>query len=307
MARATRPTRPPQAAPGRPAEAHAELADQLVRLGFSHYEARAYLGLLRHGEHTGYALANLTGVPQPKIYETLRRLLDRGAVVQTSARPARYVGVASETLLASLEQEFLTRLRAAREELARLPRVAPDGRGLTRRLGGWDQVLANALAALEGARTKVYLSVRSSELEALESGVSAALGRGVRLVLIHFGPLPFAVPAGHGQAIRHASTEGTLYPSHRSRHVALVADGQRSVWAFARDGLSWQGIAADDEVLATAIKGYIRHDIMIQRIYADLPAPLTELYGPGLLELAKIASGLVAPEAAAATPAERAG
>ena len=31
---------------------------------------------------------------------------------------------------------------------------------------------------------------------------------------------------------------------------------------------------------------------MVQRIYADLPEELTVLYGPGLLELAKISSPL---------------
>ncbi|MBV9542815.1 MAG: hypothetical protein JOY61_00365, partial [Chloroflexi bacterium] len=53
------------------------------------------------------------------------------------------------------------------------------------------------------------------------------------------------------------------------------------------------------------IKGYIRHDLMIQRIYADLPEELTQLYGPGLLELANIASGR-ADEVTTDVPAARA-
>jgi HTH-type transcriptional regulator, sugar sensing transcriptional regulator len=266
------------------------LADRLVRLGFSQYEARTYLGLLTHGELTGYALANQTGVPQPKIYETLRRLLDRGAVVRTTARPARYVAVSSDTLLAALEDDFLSRVREVREELSRLPQAnTEEPHGFVRRLSGWDNVLPQALAAVEAASTKVYLSGRSPELAALSSLVNEASKRGVTFVIVHFGPLPFSAP--RGRTIRHASTEGTLYPSHRAHHLAVVADSQRVVWAFARDGVTWHGIAAEDEVLATGIKGYIRHDLMIQRIYADLPDQLTALYGPGLLELANIATG----------------
>ncbi|MBV9546044.1 MAG: hypothetical protein JOY61_16860, partial [Chloroflexi bacterium] len=264
------------------------LANRLVRLGFSQYEARTYLGLLTHGELTGYALANQTGVPQPKIYETLRRLLDRGAVVRTTARPARYVAVSSDTLLASLEEDFLTRVRQVREELARLPQATvEEPQGIARRLASWESVLEQALAAIHAASTKVYLSGRSPELAALSAAVNEASHRGVTFVIVHFGPLPFTAP--RGRTIRHASTEGTLYPSHRAHHLAVVADAQRVVWAFARDGLTWHGVAADDEVLATGIKGYIRHDLMIQRIYADLPEELTQLYGPGLLELANIA------------------
>jgi HTH-type transcriptional regulator, sugar sensing transcriptional regulator len=274
-----------------PAEHLSEaLVERLVRLGFSQYEGRAYVGLLVRGEQTGYALANATGVPQPKIYETLRRLLDRGAIVQSTERPARYVAVAPETLLSALEHDFSRRLENARDELARLPKAPVDGvPTLGRRLSGWSDVLAEAQTTLARAEGKVYLSGRSADLQALSEPVTAALRRGVTFVVIHFGPLPFAVP--RGRTIRHASTEGTLYRSHRAHHLAMVGDSQRVVWAFARDGVTWQGLAADDEVLATVVKSYIRHDLMIQRIYADLPEQLTELYGPGLLELAKIASG----------------
>src|SRR5919205_436701 len=274
-----------------PAEHPSEaLVERLVRLGFSQYEGRAYVGLLVGGEQTGYALANATGVPQPKIYETLRRLLDRGAILQSTQRPARYVAVAPETLLSAFEHDFSRRLENARDELARLPKVRTDGSpALGRRLTGWSDVLAEAQTILAQAEGKVYLSGRSTDLQALSQSVTAALRRGVTFVVIHFGPLPFAVPGG--RTVRHASTEGTLYRSHRAHHLAMVGGSQRVVWAFARDGVTWQGLAADDEVLATVVKSYIRHDLMIQRIYADLPEQLTELYGPGLLELAKIASG----------------
>jgi hypothetical protein len=68
-----------------------------------------------------------------------------------------------------------------------------------------------------------------------------------------------------------------------------------ALWALARDGQQWQGLYSENEIFASAIKGYIRHDIMVQRIYADLPDELTELYGPGLLELARISSPLDEP------------
>ncbi len=266
------------------------LAERLTRLGFSQYEARAYVGLLLRGEQTGYALANSTGVPQPKIYETLRRLVERGAIFQTSDRPSRYAAVPSATLMDALERDFARRVRDARDELARLPEMATDeSRGPVRHVAGWPEVLAQATSAVDRAETKVYLSGRSRDLEPLAAPVARAIDRGVTFVVIHFGPLPFSVP--RGSAFRHASTEGTLYPSHRAHHLAVVSDSQHVVWALARDGETWRGVAGDDDMLASAVKGFVRHDIMIQRIYADMPEPLTALYGPGLLELGKIASG----------------
>jgi len=52
----------------------------LTELGFSQYEARTYAGLIGREPMTGYAVAKDTLVPQPKVYETLGRLVERGAV-----------------------------------------------------------------------------------------------------------------------------------------------------------------------------------------------------------------------------------
>ena len=93
------------------------VVDRLVKLGFSVYESRTYVGLLSLGAATGYSVSNETGVPQPKVYETLRRLAERGAVIQTSDHPARYSAVPADALLEHLEQDFADRLQSARDEL----------------------------------------------------------------------------------------------------------------------------------------------------------------------------------------------
>jgi HTH-type transcriptional regulator, sugar sensing transcriptional regulator len=46
---------------------HQGPVQRLIELGFSQYEAQAYVGLLGREPLTGYALSNLTGIPQPKV------------------------------------------------------------------------------------------------------------------------------------------------------------------------------------------------------------------------------------------------
>ncbi|MGH9300202.1 MAG: hypothetical protein ACRDZT_09820, partial [Acidimicrobiales bacterium] len=70
-----------------------------------------------------------------------------------------------------------------------------------------------------------------------------------------------------------------------ARHLALVVDGTRVLWALAADGASWEAVTADDSLLAAAIKGYVRHDIYVQQISKDFGDVLAERYGPGLEEL----------------------
>ncbi len=92
--------------------------ERLIELGFSQYEAQAYLGLLGREPLTGYALSNVTGIPQPKVYETLRRLTAKGVVAAMAGEPARYVAVPADQLLADLEGSFRARLAGAQRELA---------------------------------------------------------------------------------------------------------------------------------------------------------------------------------------------
>src|SRR5260370_6226627 len=87
--------------------------ERLIELGFSHYEARAYVGLLGQPPITGYALSNVTGIPQPKVYETLRRLARKGAAIPIEGEPVRFVALPPAQLLAQLETAFHRRLGRA--------------------------------------------------------------------------------------------------------------------------------------------------------------------------------------------------
>jgi sugar-specific transcriptional regulator TrmB len=264
------------------------VTERLVQLGFSTYEARTYVGLLGTGTATGYAVANVTGVPQPKVYETLRRLKERGAVVQVSSQPARWSAVPPGALLEKLDREYTGRLDAARAGLAELaPGSATEGEPHviwhhTQR----DAIVANAKAILDAATTHVYLSGHAAVLEQVADEVAAAGARGVEFTILHFGELPF--PAPRGRAVRHATTDAVLRPSARARNLAVVADSRHALWAVARDGRHWEGLHADDALLASVVKGHIRHDLFVQRMYEELPDELERHFGPGLLQLADL-------------------
>lgn len=263
---------------------HSEIAAELVRLGFSSYEARTYLGLLLAGESTGYRISNDTGVPQPKVYETLRRLAERGAATLVNEHPARYSAVPPDQLLSRLEREFDHRLARARSSLAELPLSRRAGAALAvNRLRSVDEALAETRRAIDRATARVYLHARRDELAPLGSAVLSAADRGVEFVMVHFGALPF--PAPPGRVVRHASTDGTLYASRGVRHLAAVVDSHFGLWVLAREGQPDEGLCAESPLLASLVKTYIRHDLFVQRIYSDFPSELEERYGPGLLSL----------------------
>lgn len=94
------------------------LVRHLSELGFSPYEARCYAGLLGAGPLTGYAVAKSTGVPQPKVYETLRRLVARGAAEQLPGPPIRFLAVDPEALLDRMANAYAASIAGARAAAA---------------------------------------------------------------------------------------------------------------------------------------------------------------------------------------------
>ena len=58
------------------------IVKKLMRIGFSDYEARAYISLLKMNPATAYEVAKLSGIPSSKIYEVLSKLLERGIALE---------------------------------------------------------------------------------------------------------------------------------------------------------------------------------------------------------------------------------
>jgi sugar-specific transcriptional regulator TrmB len=273
-------------------------AQRLIDLGFSQYEAQAYVGLLGREPLTGYALSNATGIPQPKVYETLRRLTAKGVVAAMDGEPARFVAVPAEQLLSDLEASFRDRLAGAQRELTRAS--VPDetsGYRVLRAFPDWAAIEEHTVGVIERSRRHVYVSVNAPDPEAIAAAIGRADERGVACDVLHFGKS--IVDLRNGRTVGHDSTRGVVYHRHQARHVAVVADSADVVWAVAQDGEHWQSVAGHDQLLAALAKGYIRHDIYVQQIWEDFHDELQDRYGPGMQKLVGELAAAPRPRAAA--------
>lgn len=274
----------------------------LIELGFSQYEAQAYVGLLGREPLTGYALANITGIPQPKVYETLRRLAAKGVVAAASGEPARFVAVPAGQLLSSLEESFRARLAQAQRELARVSEPAGGQYRVLQAPSGWQAIAEHAVRVIDGAERHIYVSVNCGDPVGLPAALRRADDRGVACDVLYFGePI---VTLRNGRTVSHESTRGVVYRRHQARHLAVVADSAEVVWAVAADGEHWQSLLGREQLLAALAKGYIRHDVYIQQIWGEFSDLLAERFGPGMQQLA---GELAAPARPAEPPVPEAG
>ena len=85
-------------------------------LGLSEYEAKTYISLIREGPSTARRLSMISNVPRTKIYGTLKKLIERGLVVEIPENPKRFLSVSPSNALGS----FLKTYESKVEDLHRL-------------------------------------------------------------------------------------------------------------------------------------------------------------------------------------------
>ena len=76
------------------------------RFNLGEYEIDAYLAVLEHGELTASDIADRTDIPQPRVYDTVRSLADRGLVELRESRPMKIVAVDPDDAFGDLKTSF---------------------------------------------------------------------------------------------------------------------------------------------------------------------------------------------------------
>lgn len=185
--------------------------DDLTRLGLTLNEARAYRSLVRLGNATAREVAESSGVPRSKVYETLGLLEKRGIVQRVLGRePATYKASPPKSTIDFLRKK----LEAASESaLTALESIASERESIEEEFvwttQGDEQINLGIISAIDGAKKSVFIATRlPSLLSPLRSAFSAARARGVRIELHTTGSL-----VEHFESYRHYMEIHSAIPS----------------------------------------------------------------------------------------------
>lgn len=86
-----------------PTEMLVQLTD---KLDLTEYEIETYIAVLQYGDLTATQIAERTTVPQPRVYDTVRTLHDRGLVDMQESRPMRVLAIEPEETFESIQDEL---------------------------------------------------------------------------------------------------------------------------------------------------------------------------------------------------------
>ena len=241
--------------------------DELGRLGMSGYEAKAYVALVAAGTPlNGYEVAKRSGVPRSTVYETLGKLVTRGAAYEVHAGDASvgYLSLPPAALLERMRREFDASMDTLGAELPRL--AAPPEVRIVHNLTDRDSLLARAEDVAGAARNDLFLSGWPAELEPLKAPARRAEDDGVDVSVVSFGEDP--EPVGHTTVHRFSAPEVVL-ENLGCRLLVVAADREQAVIGGVVGDDAW-GVFTDDPAVVLVAVEYVRHDIAMHLIAEKL-------------------------------------
>jgi len=248
-----------------------DLIDQLITLGFTEYESKVYLALLREHPANGYQLSKEAGIPRSMVYEALGRLEARGAVLKTQEEKATlYRPVSPDTLLDRYERELHTRVADLRVGLA--PLYVRKDEGRLWNFSGRKEALNYAAEMIAGATAELMLVLTDPDVEELRSLLAGAYERGVRLGVILTG----AAQLDHGQVVRHPERETEL---HRMQETLIVVADEREFLIASGHATTSATVTTNPNMVLIA-RQFIWMELFAQRIFARLGDRLLAVLDP---------------------------
>ncbi|MDP9456027.1 MAG: TrmB family transcriptional regulator [Actinomycetota bacterium] len=251
----------------------------LGKLGFTEYEAKVYLALLKESPLSGYGIARASGVPRSKVYEVLRGMVGRGEVLVSHGEPVRYAPLPARELILARRRKAEESIRVAEEGLERYAAEA-NSSGLIWDITGRAEILGRAREVIGRAGGSILLQVWREDAPELRDALAGAAQRGVEVTVVAYGEpdYPFARVYLHDLAEEITRQFG-------GRWIILSADAKEIVAGIVSLGAGSRAAWSSHPGMVVPITEQIRHDLYIAEMLLSHREALEESFGPSLIRL----------------------
>lgn len=192
----------------------------LKALGFSQYEASAYISLVAEHPVNGSQLSKISGIARSRIYDVLRSLNAKGYVLEVDS--GTYVPLPPDELISRLENRFNARLQVFKDQITKISRK--NDLEYVWNITGYDAVMEKAKQMIDNAGYEIYVRLFPQADRHLGSHLSAAAQKGVHIRYIAMGEIErkFEIQVTHPD---HQHLERTI----GGRSIEVIVDKKEAL------------------------------------------------------------------------------
>lgn len=257
-----------------------ELLADLMALGFSEYEARAYLALCKLQPATAYEVSKLAGLPKANAYMVLESLSKKEAAQPISENPVRYVAVAPGVLF---ERIATSTAKRCAKIIETIPVAAQsDEHDYVWSISGKDAISAKIEAMIDGARSHVWIKAAEQKLLPFRGALEQAAKRGLEVLIILFGSqLEKFRFRGKSRAYLH---EGNGIPVGIAHKLMTITVDFEEALVVEMDNHP-HGAYTRNRPVVNLAESLIRHEVYFAEIFEMFGQPIQKTFGTALIDL----------------------
>lgn len=257
-----------------------EVINCFNELGLPKYEGKVYLAVLRNNLSYGSEIQKLSGVPGPKVYETLSALIDKGLIYPSGDNPVRYQPLPLEDFVSNNVKKY--------KKISNYLLDHKDSISQNKypnwlwQIQGHDNLMDKARELIKEAEKTIMISFWYDDGVHVQKQLEDAIKRDVKIISNQMSER--IIPLGH--VFTHDPSQ--IVENLHSSEFIMVVDDLYGMFAFKNQDQKIEGYNTSNQGVIRILDTYIRHDIYINKLISDLKEPVLRKYGrdlEGLLDL----------------------
>lgn len=263
-----------------------EIFKELQKLGYSQYECKAYVNLLKNSPVTGYEISKRSSVPRSMIYEVLGKLLDKGAIYTVPSEPVKYVPVPAKELIQRIRKSFDESFDFLEKNLTTLENEQDTD--VIWRVNSDEHVMTEIVDMIEKAQEEIWLSIWNPQASSVKEVVEKRIYEGIKVFSMLFSEpdTQLGVTYHHdfmAPDISEKRMGGRLTIAVRDKEEVIIAN-------FSPDTAAW-AVKTKDPALVLVATEYIRHDIAFGELTKEVGADKVQSFWKNDSELYYVVTG----------------
>ncbi|RVT81728.1 TrmB family transcriptional regulator [Rhodobacteraceae bacterium CCMM004] len=243
----------------------APLEQNLVRMGFSEPEARAYAALITVQPATAYEVAKTSGLPRANAYNAVTNLVAKGAVQPVTSQPVKYAITSPEHFFAQIAEDTRTAAETIRDQVAAL--AVPAGSDFVEVSDGRLALVDKVASLIASATTTLQAKANAGLLAPFRDALSQAIDRGVRITVVGSGDGWDELAALGVEIVPH---EGTGSAPSVANEVVLTVVADAAQGFVGTFGHIHRGYSAENPSIVYTMQTMILHEIYLAKIISAL-------------------------------------
>jgi HTH-type transcriptional regulator, sugar sensing transcriptional regulator len=255
------------------------IINNLLDIGFSENEAKAYIALLIGNPATAYEIAKNSAIPTSKIYEVIGKLVDKKIILEIEEnKKTKYIPVSCDELLDSYKISLDNKINSLRNDLANIKKESDLS--YIWNITDYEYLINKAVRMIQSSKKTILLSIWPQEYEKIRPYLAKAEKRKVKISIVLFGNSDEKT----GLIFKHP-IEDTLYSEKGGRGLALVCDSEEVLIGTVSGNNKVEGALSKNKGFFILAEDYIKHDIYIMKIVNRFNELLTKTFGDNYAKL----------------------